>query len=264
MDLEFTKQSLGKRFWLFLSLPIALLGFMSCIFTLTPQMMTPVSAQTRGYECVVLLHGLGRTSSSMRSMESVLNDSGYRTVNRDYPSTSLPIEEIAEKFLPQFIAECGGQAGRIHFVTHSLGGIILRYYLQLNGLPPGSRMVMLSPPNKGSELADQLKDQFWYQWLMGPSGQQLTTDPHSLPNKLEPVSIEVGVIAGRKTLEPWFSWLIPGEDDGKVSVDHARLSEMTDFLVVDHGHTFIMNSGEVKKQVIHFLANGFFKKSLDP
>jgi hypothetical protein len=231
-----------------------------CSAIMAPTAPASAHASTANNECVILLHGLGRTSGSMQFMEKFLAKSGYRTVNRSYPSTSLPIEEVADKYVPHFIDDCGGQAVRIHFVTHSLGGIILRYYLQFNDLPEGSRIVMLSPPNQGSELADRFRDQIWYQWLMGPSGQQLTTDAESLPNRLGPIRLEVGVIAGRKTLEPWFSWMIPGEDDGKVSVDHARLSEMKDFLVVDHGHSFIMNSQEVKKQVRHFLEFGYFLK----
>ncbi|MDH3326626.1 MAG: hypothetical protein OEM38_07915, partial [Gammaproteobacteria bacterium] len=148
---------------------------------------------------------------------------------------------------------------KIHFVTHSLGGIISRYYLQTNQLPAGSRIVMLSPPNKGSEIADRFHDSTWYRWLTGPPGQQLTTDSNSLPNTLDAINYEVGVITGRDTLEPWFSRLIPGEDDGKVSVESAKLPEMKDFLVVDHTHTFIMKSDVVMVQVLNFIKHGNFK-----
>lgn len=212
-------------------------------------------------ECVILLHGMGRSALSMRSLEKHLRERGYHTVNRDYPSTSFTIEEIAKKNIPKLIAECKPQASKIHFVTHSLGGIVTRYYLQSNNLPKGSRIVMLSPPNKGSEIADQLQGSAWYKWLTGPAGQQLTTDQNSVPNKLKPINYEVGIITGRRTLEPWLSQFIPGEDDGKVSVKRARLYEMTDFLVVDHAHTFIMNSSLVKEQVTHFLQHGYFAQS---
>jgi pimeloyl-ACP methyl ester carboxylesterase len=219
------------------------------------------NAQTANSECVIFLHGMGRSALSMRSIEKYLHERGYHTLNRDYPSTSYTIEQIANKSIPKLIDECKTKASKIHFVTHSLGGIITRYYLQSNHLPKGSRIVMLSPPNKGSEIADRLRDSAWYKWLTGPSGQQLTTDADSVPNKLKPINYEVGIITGRRTLEPWFSQFIPGEDDGKVSVKRARLTEMTDFLVVDHAHTFIMNSNLVKEQVIHFLQNGYFAQS---
>ena len=241
---------------------LAAITFTCAFFATIGQPPTPAGANTRQDDCVILLHGLGRTSGSMKLMENFLKDYGYLTINNDYPSTSLSIEKISDYYLPRFIAECGKRSRRIHVVTHSLGGIIFRHYLQEHRLPQGSRIVMLSPPNKGSEVADRFKDQGWYRQLMGPAGQQLTTAPDSLPNRLEPIDYEVGVITGRRTLEPWFSWMIPGEDDGKVSVARARLAEMKDFLVVNHGHTFIMNSHRVKEQVVHFLEHGYFQRSV--
>lgn len=218
------------------------------------------NAQTVNSECVVFLHGMGRSAFSMRSMDKYLSKQGYHTVNRSYPSTSYTIEQIAENIISKLIDECRVEARKIHFVTHSLGGIIIRYYLQSHSLPKGSRIVMLSPPNKGSEIADRLQDSGWYKWATGPSGQQLTTAPDSVPNQLKHIDYEVGIITGRRTLEPWFSQFIHGEDDGKVSVKRARLIEMADFLVVNHAHTFIMNSSLVKEQVSYFLQNGYFKR----
>ncbi|MCP4312474.1 MAG: lipase, partial [Bacteroidetes bacterium] len=144
----------------------------------------------------------------------------------------------------------------------SLGGIVTRYYLQTNSIPEGSRIVMLSPPNRGSEIADRFQNSTWYKWFTGPPGQQLTTDLNSIPNKLKPIPYDVGVIAGRRTLEPWFSKLIPGKDDGKVSVESARLDEMKDFIIVDHAHTFIMKSEDVKRQVVNFLQQGKFNRPM--
>ena len=226
-----------------------------CIFT----QVSVTNASTGSAECVVLLHGMGRTAFSMNSMESYLKENGYQTINHSYPSTSQTIEQISKNIVPKFINECNNGAKKIHFVTHSLGGIISRYYLQTNQLPAGSRIVMLSPPNKGSEIADRFHDSTWYRWLTGPPGQQLTTDSNSLPNTLDAINYEVGVITGRDTLEPWFSRLIPGEDDGKVSVESAKLPEMKDFLVVDHTHTFIMKSDAVMVQVLNFIKHGNFK-----
>jgi triacylglycerol lipase len=218
------------------------------------------NSNTENTECVILLHGMGRTAFSMQPMEKYLQEHGYLTINRSYPSTSRTIEEIANNIIPEYIEECKKEANKIHFVTHSLGGIIIRYYLQSNSLPEGSRVVLLCPPNKGSEIADRLRDSAWYKWLTGPAGQQITTDSNSVPNKLKSIACDVGVITGKRTLEPWFSRLIPGEDDGKVSVENARLAEMKDFLVVDHSHTFIMNSDDVKKQVVNFLRHGYFNR----
>jgi len=206
---------------------------------------------------------MGRTAYSMRPMEKYLRGKGYHTVNYSYPSTSQTIEHIARHDLPILINKCGSQTEKIHFVTHSLGGIVLRYYLQTNQLPKGSRIVMLSPPNKGSEIADKFRKTRWYKWLTGPAGQQLTTDLNSVPNKLKSIPYDVGIMTGRRTFEPWFSRLIPGEDDGKVSVKRAHISEMKDFLVVNNTHTFIMTSNRVKRQVYHFLKHGLFERHED-
>ena len=212
-----------------------------------------------GKECVIILHGLARTKYSMRAMELEFQKKGYKTVNRGYPSTSKTIGEIASEEVPAAVKSCTKVlAKKIHFVTHSMGGIIVRYYLQSNRLPEGSRAVMLAPPNQGSELVDKMKNLPPYQWLNGPAGQELGTEPSSIPNKLKPVSIEVGVIAGNSSLNPLYSSMIPGDDDGKVAVEKARLQEMADFLVVPNSHSFMMSDSEVIRQTIHFIENGRF------
>lgn len=231
----------------------AVTAFLLLGFSLPAWTQKPVA------DCVVLLHGMGRSAFSMQSMNKHLRQAGFNTVNIDYPSTSLSIEAIAAKYLPQAITLCATVSRKIHFVTHSLGGIVVRHFLQNHRLPPGSRMVMLSPPNQGSELADRLKSKRWYRWLMGPAGQQLGTDAASVPSRLQAIPLEVGVITGRFSLEPWFSRHIPGADDGKVSVERARLEEMQDFLVVKRSHPFIMRAPEVKQQTLHFLRYGRFQ-----
>lgn len=214
-------------------------------------------------ECVILLHGMGRTAGSMSKIEKYLSQSNYRVVNLSYPSTSETIENIAEKYIPSAIEKCQNSSPKkIHFVTHSLGGIIVRQYLQENTIPMGSRVVMLSPPNKGSEIPDHFYDSLWYSWSTGPAGQQLTTDKKSLPNRLKSIEPDVGVIAGTKSIEPWFSPLIPGKDDGKVSVERTKINEMKDFITVHHTHTFIMQSSEVIYQIEAFLKNGEFEHEI--
>lgn len=210
-------------------------------------------------EYVILLHGMARTKFSMGKLENYLIEQGYQVVNDGYPSTREPVEKIAAVYLTPMVESCrAAGAEKIHIVTHSLGGIVVRQYLQDHALPKGSRIVMISPPNQGSELADALRHLWPYKWLNGPAGQELGTEPDSLPNTLTPVDAEIGVITGNRSLNPVFSWLIPGEDDGKVSVERAKLAEMADFLVVPAGHTFIMRHPDVLDQVVSFLANGKF------
>ncbi len=211
--------------------------------------------------CVILLHGMARTHRSMAKMAQALAGEGYLVVNLDYPSTEASVETLSDGIVAETVQACRRQrpASPIHFVTHSLGGILVRHYLQTRRLPPGSRVVMLSPPNQGSEIADLLKDNFLYRWIMGPAGQQLGTGADAVYHRLGPVDVPVGIITGDRTLEPWFSSQLPGPDDGKVSVERARLAEMVDFLVVHKSHGFIMNDPEVMEQTAHFLEHGRFK-----
>ena len=211
-------------------------------------------------ECVILLHGLGRTKNSMNKIAARLNRLGYLVWNEGYPSTEKPIASLVTNHVRPAI-EWAEQAGarKIHVVTHSLGGILIRAYLQENTLPAGSRIVMLSPPNSGSEVAENLKSFFLYKWVMGPAGQELGTSSDSIPNRLKPVSADIGIIAGTRSMEPWFSMLIPGQDDGKVSVESTKLEEMDDFLMVKSTHPFIMKDRKVIDQVAAYLEQGRFR-----
>mgnify|MGYP001824435321 FL=1 len=145
-----------------------------------------------------------------------------------------------------------------------MGGILLRQYLQQRELVDQGRVVMLAPPNRGSELTDHLAGQFWYRWILGPAAMELGTGPSSTPNSLEPVAATIGVIAGTGTSPPWMGWLFDGPHDGKVSVASAHLDEMADFLVVKRGHTTIARDDGVIDQVVHFLANGEFRRYEPP
>ena len=216
--------------------------------------------ETKGKEYVVLLHGLNMRSFIMQRLRNYLSAAGYSTVNRSYPSTKYPIEKLAERYIRPIVEGCK-DATKIHFVTHSLGGIVVRQYLQNHELPTGSRVVMLCPPNSGSEVSDFYKNIFLYKWMFGPAGQQLTTKPDSLPNTLKPVSAEIGIIAGNRSYEPWYSPLFDGPHDGKVAVERTKLPEMKDFIVVNHTHTFTPVRSDVFPVVLNFLRDGSFRTS---
>ena len=234
----------------------------SFLFLLPSSLLAEASSDspTSKKECIILLHGMGRTKMSMLKAELQLKSKGYKVVNLNYPSTDKTIDEITKSAIPKALKLCGEKVAKTHFLTHSLGGIIVRNYLQKNKLRVGSRVVMLAPPNKGSEVTDYLKDFFLYKATTGPAGQVLGTDKDSFPNKLKPIGVEVGIITGNQTIEPWFSALIDGLNDGKVSVGSAKLKEATDFLVLDKTHTFIMMSEEVIDQAEHFFRLGAFNK----
>ena len=214
-------------------------------------------------ESVILLHGLGDVKLSMLKLESALKNEGYMTKNIGYSSTGETIESLAGKELTE-IVERYKKIGieKIHFVTHSMGGLIVRYYLQEHNIPVGSRIVMLSPPNHGSEVADHFQESKFYKLIVGDIGQELATDSNIL-SKLKPIIPEVGIIAGNKSSNPYFSRIIPGEDDGRVAVDNTKLTEMKDFMVVPSTHLTIKYNDEVIKQTVFFLKNGKFKHNIN-
>lgn len=215
-----------------------------------------------GSECVVLLHGLVRTSRSLGVMQEFLVAAGYKVENWSYPSRENPIEVLAEEAIPAAVESCHEQnIDQVNFVTHSMGGILLRYYLAQQPIENLGRVVMISPPNRGSELVDFWAEMPGYHWLNGPAGYQLGTGDNSLPLKLGPANFDVGVIAGNNTTNFLFSMIIPGDDDGKLSVESARLEGMADFLVVPAAHSLIMWDREVMQQVINFLDTGYFDHS---
>lgn len=195
----------------------------------------------------------------MYALERTLSR-GYCVINIGYPSRKCPIEQLAEYIGRRIHQRCTDENKKIHFVTHSLGGIVLRCYLKENQLPNLGRVVMLSPPNQGSELVDIFRENVLFKIAAGPAGAQLGTEPTSVPNMLGPVDFGVGIITGNESLNPIFSRVIPGADDGRVSVQRSQVEGMADFAIVPQHHSFIMNSSEVIEQVIHFLKNGQFRK----
>ena len=210
-------------------------------------------------ERVFFLHGLGRSSASMFLLKHRLQKQGFEVISNSYASTDADIEDHVKWLDEQLSLCCQADSIKLHFVTHSLGGIVLRAYLKTHDVSNLGRVVMLAPPSQGSELADAMKNWEVYRMTVGPSGQEIGTDDDSVPKLLGPVNFELGVIAGERSLNPFYSHIIPGPDDGKVSVKLARVEGMSDFLLVNHSHTFIMNSSDVGEQVVAFLREGAFQ-----
>ena len=208
-------------------------------------------------ECVVLLHGLARTKNSMKPLAKALGAEGYQVVNLGYPSRKYPVETLAAMAIDPALKQCG-EGKKINFVTHSLGGILVRQYLHNHTIPNLHRVVMLGPPNKGSDVVDKLGKVPGFHLLNGDAGEQLGTHPDSLPNTLGPVNFELGVIAGTHTFNPFLSLLIKGKNDGKVAVENTKVEGMKDFKVMPVTHTFMMKNKKVIEQVLYFLKNGIF------
>jgi triacylglycerol lipase len=210
-------------------------------------------------EQMILLHGLCRTSRSMVKMENALTGAGYKVRNVDYPSRTTSIQKLADDVIGKAVADCQQDgAAKINFVAHSLGGILVRSYLVRHSIPELGRVVMLAPPNQGSEIVDKLGWLFLFKWINGPAGNELGTDKNSTPNNLGPANFSAGIIAGDRSINWINSLLIPGSDDGKVSVERTKLAGMSDHLVIHATHPFIMKNHEVIRQTIQFLRAGSF------
>ncbi len=243
-------------------LPLVILAF-----TTMGTLLSPASAQSTATSyvddkhavssCVVLLHGLARSESAMKTLQSALSDEGYYVVNQGYPSTKFPIEQLAHEAIDTAHENCGDHSP-IHFVTHSMGGILVRHYFSQHQWPELGRVVMLAPPNKGSEVVDNLGSLAPFEWINGPAGLELGTSATSTPNRLGSVDFELGVIAGSRTFNLLLSLLLPNPDDGKVSVDKTVVEGMDAHIVMPVTHTFMMSNDDVIEQVIQYLAYGEF------
>jgi len=248
-----------RNFLLALFLPVL---FAACVTnqssvqttTKSSHLVTKSAKFNLGYtDSVVLLHGLSRTSSAMDKMASELSIAGYRVCNINYPSRHFKVQKLAIDFVFPKIKECQAQnTGSIHFVTHSMGGIIVRALTpQLSALPVG-RLVMLSPPNQGSELVDMFGGSLLGYLLNGPAGSELGTKDEDLPQTIPKPKMPFGVIAATAS-NSMMSWLIEGDDDGKVSIEKMQLEGMEDFVKVKTTHSVMMWNRDVIEQTLHFI-----------
>lgn len=249
-----------------------LLSFLAGVLALLP-CLHPTSAQTaptllllamppnvQAEEGVILLHGLARTHRSMRPFAQALGSAGYRVLNVDYPSRTAPIEILATDAITTALAhESLRDCTRLHFVTHSLGGILVRFHLARHCVPHLGRVVMLGPPNQGSEVVDRLRHWRLFHSINGPAGQQLGTGPLDPPRTLGPVDFELGVIAGNRSINWINSLMIPGPDDGKVSVERTRVEGMKEHLVLPVTHPLMMRDQRVIQATLRFLQHGTFQ-----
>ncbi len=225
-------------------------------------LLTVPAAQAAPGDCVALLHGLWRSENSMNRMERELAAAGYEVRNIEYESTERSVDELASEAVPRAVEACG-EAPRIHFVTHSLGGILVRQYLETHDIERLGRVVMLGPPNQGSEVVDFYDGWPVFEWFAGPAGLQLGTGEASVPRTLGPVRFDVGVIAGNRSINPVLSGILPEADDGKVTVDSTRVEGMNDHLELPVTHVFMMRDPEVIGQVKFYIENGHFERAVN-
>lgn len=217
---------------------------------------------------VVLIHGIMRSSKSFSKFNKELRKRGYTVCSFEYPSTRVSIPESAE-YLHQTLESLEG-VEEIYFVVHSMGGLVVRSYLKKHKDKRIQRMVMLGVPNKGANMADRLAKTKFYKWFYGPAGKQLMTSKKKgnkekgFVDSLPTPSFEFGIIAGGRGNMKGYNPLIPGDDDGTVSVSSARLPGATDFILSHSLHSFLMFNDDVIQQTHRFLKEGHFRKNGKP
>jgi pimeloyl-ACP methyl ester carboxylesterase len=178
---------------------------------------------------VVLLHGISRTARSFGKMETALVGAGFVTLNLDYASRRKPLSALAEDIRPAIKRFAEGIDGTIHFVGHSMGGLLARVYLAKYRPQRLGRVVMLGTPNGGSEIADGLKNFLPFRAWFGPAGQQLGTERDAATHALlPPIDYPVGIVAGNRSVDPLASVFLPRPHDGRVSVANTKLDGMVD------------------------------------
>lgn len=206
-------------------------------------------------EKVVLLHGIWRTARSMRALARYLEGQGFTVLNLDYPSTRMTLEALVEHIHPQIRVFAGD--GAVHFVGHSMGGLLTRAYIA-RYRPALGRVVMLGTPNHGSEVADFLKNWRLYRWQFGPAGQQLVTDDTVRAHLFGPVDFPLGIIAGNYAMDKLSAAIIGQPNDGKVSVESTKLEGMAAHVVVPVSHLMLPYNGRVMALSAQFLRTGLF------
>jgi pimeloyl-ACP methyl ester carboxylesterase len=214
---------------------------------------------------VLVLHGLGRTRGAMASLCRYLAEQGgYSVVNIQYPGTRQSIAASAGQ-LASIIRHLDG-IDQVDLVGHSLGNLVVRHYLaDQSGERPGRgpdprlhRMVMLGPPNHGASMATLLADNALFKAVTGQPGQELGRLWPWEDAELATPRFEFGIIAGGRGARQGFNPLIPGDNDGLISVETTRLGGAADFLVVPALHAQLHNDPRVWALVLRFLRFGCF------
>lgn len=235
---------------------------------LTPVMFGPRTSRYRVFakqspEWIVLLNGIGPSTFSVNAIAPALVREGFSVAEIIYPSTRYPLLQLAQEHVAPLLDQHLAGVERLHFVTQSMGGIVTRVLMQQRRPANLGRVVMLCPPNQGSEVSDWLEKFPLYRHGFGPAGQELRTAPEATVNQLGPVDFPCGVIAGRKWyFDPWFAWLFGAPNDGKVAVNRTRVEGMTDFRIVNACHYLMACHREVRQLVPHFLRHGHFPEGV--
>ena len=229
------------------------------LFLIITLMFLPQVSFAAQSDYVVLLHGIARTKGSMEGMGEALSQKGYVVINIDYESRKKKIEKLIVDVRKEIVKYNIPETKKINFIGHSMGGLVIRAYINKYKPKNIGKVVMLGTPNQGSEVADFLVDNYFYKTFYGKAGQELVTDQSDFKKIFGTVDYELGVIAGNCTIDPVSSFIIPGDDDGKVAIAKTKIKGMKDHITLCATHSFMPSNKQVKQQTKYFLEHGKFQ-----
>ncbi len=213
--------------------------------------------ETSSGENVVLVHGILRGSSSMNKIKIEFIRQGFSVTGFDYTKKDGSIEEISDslhKKIKKF------PKGKIHFVTHSMGAVIVRSYISKYKPRNIGRVVMIAPPNNGSVYAAVLLHLPFFEKIFGRSGMDIAEGENCIVNSLPVPEFEFGVIAGGTGYEIGLNPFLKGDNDGTVLLKETIIEGMADFMQIKGQHSFLLFNNEVISESINFIKNGKFQK----
>ncbi|MGA2624642.1 MAG: hypothetical protein ABSF91_12360 [Bacteroidota bacterium] len=211
---------------------------------------------------VYLIHGYGSSTLLLKSIENYLKKNGFETVNYSYHSIRDDIRKTGHNLYNQIKQD---RIDTVSFVTHSMGALVMRalltYSIKDSSFPTIYRIVMITPPNHGTEIADFFSSSSIFKFFLGPNVENMKTDSNSLANRLPlPLKSQVGIIVGEKSDSTGYNPFIKGSNDGYVTPDEAKLGMEKDFRIIYKSHTLITQSKKTRRLVLSFLRNGTFGK----
>ncbi len=213
-------------------------------------------------ECVVLLHGFGRSSFSLGRINTNLLENGYKTIAIDYPSRRFHAYQLVEQFILPKIKKESKNCTKIHFVGYSLGGILTRYIIANHRPDNLGRVVYIATPHQGVDIVNHLGHHAWFQTIFGPAVLDLKIASSFLDSLPKKADYEAGVLCGNFSLNPFTSlFLIPGDDDGTISVESTKLEGMKDHIIIPSTHNMLLYNDIVIEQVERFISTGSFSKT---
>ena len=220
-----------------------------------------VATSDSSNDFVIILHGLRGKSASFVKLEQALLEQGLNVCRIDYPSKNGTIQALADNAIAEAISRCErANSDTLFFIAHSMGAILVRYFLQEHHVHNLGSVVLLSPPNHGIELIDTFDGCRLFRQFNGPAGMQMGAREDGFIQDLKKPDYAVGVIMSKKSINPIASAFIPGKDDGRVSIESAKLDGMTDFVLVNSNHQVVMKKQETIDHIISFIQTGRFDR----